>query len=290
MSSWLFRLGLHLGQHLGREACFPDHDDRLQMMGAGFQGAALGLRGQSVSVAAGMSRERNIRAGATAIRLEHKNARLDHCRRDVAPGTARSRQIKKQQSWMREHVTDPYVKRANAEGFRSRAAYKLQQIAGKDRLLAPGMTVVDLGAAPGGWSQVAAKAVGDEGFVLAVDLLEMPQVPGVSSDPRRLRRRWHAGCCRAGARRTAGGPCYVRHGPQLEWNCQRRSGALRRAWRACARFRFEAPETAGCLPGQSFSRRRLRWVCRSLAPMLCTGAHAQAGCLTQPVERGVSGG
>jgi 23S rRNA (uridine2552-2'-O)-methyltransferase len=80
---------------------------------------------------------------------------------------------------MHEHVTDAYVKRANAEGFRSRAAYKLQQIAGKDRLLAPGMTAVDLGAAPGGWSQVAAKAVGDEGFVLAVDLLEMPHVPGV---------------------------------------------------------------------------------------------------------------
>ena len=83
-------------------------------------------------------------------------------------------------SWMREHVTDAYVKLANTEGFRSRAAYKLQQIAGKDRLLGPGMTVVDLGAAPGGWSQIAAKAVGARGFVLAVDLLEMPPVPGVT--------------------------------------------------------------------------------------------------------------
>ena len=81
---------------------------------------------------------------------------------------------------MREHVTDPYVKRANAEGFRSRAAYKLQQIDAKDRLLRPGMTVVDLGAAPGGWSQVAAKAVGPSGRVIAVDLLEMGQVPGVA--------------------------------------------------------------------------------------------------------------
>lgn len=80
---------------------------------------------------------------------------------------------------MREHVTDPYVKRANAEGYRSRAAYKLQEIAERDRLLRPGMTVVDLGAAPGGWSQVAAKAVGREGLVLAVDLLEMSEVPGV---------------------------------------------------------------------------------------------------------------
>jgi 23S rRNA (uridine2552-2'-O)-methyltransferase len=88
---------------------------------------------------------------------------------------------KSSRTWLREHVTDPYVKRANAEGFRSRAAYKLQQIAAKDRLLAPGMTVVDLGAAPGGWSQVAAKAVGEKGFVLAVDLLDMPQVPGVTA-------------------------------------------------------------------------------------------------------------
>ena len=81
---------------------------------------------------------------------------------------------------MREHVTDPYVKRANTEGFRSRAAYKLQQIDAKDRLLKPGMTVVDLGAAPGGWSQVAAKAVGAKGRVIALDLLDMAQVPGVT--------------------------------------------------------------------------------------------------------------
>ena len=81
---------------------------------------------------------------------------------------------------MREHVTDPYVKRANAEGYRSRAAYKLQQIAEKDRLLKPGMTVVDLGAAPGGWTQVAAHAVGPGGRVVAVDLLEMAQVPGAT--------------------------------------------------------------------------------------------------------------
>jgi 23S rRNA (uridine2552-2'-O)-methyltransferase len=87
---------------------------------------------------------------------------------------------KTSKAWMREHVNDPYVKRANAEGYRSRAAYKLQQIAGKDKLLKPGMTVVDLGAAPGGWSQVAAEGVGPTGRVIAVDLLEMAQVPGVT--------------------------------------------------------------------------------------------------------------
>ncbi len=80
---------------------------------------------------------------------------------------------------MREHVTDPYVKRAKAEGLRSRAAYKLQQLDAKDKLLRPGMTVIDLGAAPGGWSQVAGQAVGRSGRVIAVDLLEMSAVPGV---------------------------------------------------------------------------------------------------------------
>ncbi|HYC45505.1 MAG TPA: RlmE family RNA methyltransferase [Burkholderiales bacterium] len=88
---------------------------------------------------------------------------------------------KTSKAWMRQHVTDPYVRRASAEGYRSRAAFKLQQIAEKDKLLKPGMTVVDLGAAPGGWSQVAAKAVGDTGRVIAVDLAEMAQVHGVTA-------------------------------------------------------------------------------------------------------------
>lgn len=87
---------------------------------------------------------------------------------------------KTSKAWMHEHVNDPYVKRAQTEGFRSRAAYKLQQLAGRDKLLRPGMVVVDLGAAPGGWSQVAAKAVGEGGRVIAVDLLEVTPVHGVT--------------------------------------------------------------------------------------------------------------
>jgi 23S rRNA (uridine2552-2'-O)-methyltransferase len=82
--------------------------------------------------------------------------------------------------WMREHVTDPYVKRARAEGYRSRAAFKLQQIALRDRLFRPGMTVVDLGSAPGGWSQIAARAVAPGGRVIALDVLESPALPGVT--------------------------------------------------------------------------------------------------------------
>jgi 23S rRNA (uridine2552-2'-O)-methyltransferase len=86
---------------------------------------------------------------------------------------------KTSKAWMRRHVTDSYVKRARHEGYRSRAAYKLQEIDAKDRLLRPAMTVVDLGAAPGGWSQVVAERVGATGRVVALDLLEMAPVAGV---------------------------------------------------------------------------------------------------------------
>ena len=81
--------------------------------------------------------------------------------------------------WLRRHVNDPYVQRSKREGYRSRSAYKLTEIDERDKILKPGMTVVDLGAAPGGWSQVAAKRVGSTGKVIAIDLLEMEPVAGV---------------------------------------------------------------------------------------------------------------
>ncbi|KPK20628.1 MAG: 23S rRNA methyltransferase [Betaproteobacteria bacterium SG8_41] len=83
-------------------------------------------------------------------------------------------------NWMQEHVADAYVKRARNEGMRSRSAYKLEQITERDRLLRPGMTVVDLGAAPGGWSQIAARRVGPSGRVVALDVLDMESLPGVT--------------------------------------------------------------------------------------------------------------
>jgi 23S rRNA (uridine2552-2'-O)-methyltransferase len=83
-------------------------------------------------------------------------------------------------AWIEEHAADRYVKRARAEGRRSRAAYKLEEIATRDRLLAPGMLVVDLGAAPGGWSQVAAGRVGPRGRVIALDALGMAPIEGVT--------------------------------------------------------------------------------------------------------------
>jgi 23S rRNA (uridine2552-2'-O)-methyltransferase len=81
---------------------------------------------------------------------------------------------------MARHVADPYVRKARALGYRSRSAFKLAEIDRADRLFAPGQRVVDLGAAPGGWSQVAAERVGPGGRVIAVDLLEMAPLPGVT--------------------------------------------------------------------------------------------------------------
>ena len=86
---------------------------------------------------------------------------------------------KSSRRWLKEHFDDEFVKRAQAEGFRSRAVYKLQEIQQRDRLIRPGMTVVDLGAAPGGWSQYAVGLVGRRGRVVALDILAMDPIPGV---------------------------------------------------------------------------------------------------------------
>jgi 23S rRNA (uridine2552-2'-O)-methyltransferase len=82
-------------------------------------------------------------------------------------------------AWLKEHRDDPYVQQAQREGYRSRACYKLLELQERDRLLRPGMTVLDLGSAPGGWSQVAVAAVGDRGRVVASDILPMDSVAGV---------------------------------------------------------------------------------------------------------------
>ena len=83
-------------------------------------------------------------------------------------------------AWLRQHHADPYVQRAQREGYRSRACYKLLELQERECLIRPGMTVLDLGAAPGGWSQVAVKLVGDAGCVAASDLLRMEPIPGVA--------------------------------------------------------------------------------------------------------------
>ena len=86
---------------------------------------------------------------------------------------------KSSQRWLKEHFSDPFVKKAQKDGLRSRAAYKLEELVERDRLLKPGMVVVDLGAAPGGWSQWVRQALGDSGRVIALDVLDMPTLAGV---------------------------------------------------------------------------------------------------------------
>jgi 23S rRNA (uridine2552-2'-O)-methyltransferase len=95
----------------------------------------------------------------------------------MKPSPIKKNKFSKQ--WMREHVNDPFVQLAQKEGYRSRAAYKLLEIDAKDCLLKPGTVVVDLGATPGGWSQVAAAKVGRSGKVIALDLLPLDPLAGV---------------------------------------------------------------------------------------------------------------
>jgi len=87
---------------------------------------------------------------------------------------------KSSKQWLRRHVTDPYVRKAKEQGYRSRAAFKLLELNEKERFLRPGAVVVDLGAAPGGWSQVAAERVKPGGRVIAVDLLPIAPITGVT--------------------------------------------------------------------------------------------------------------
>jgi 23S rRNA (uridine2552-2'-O)-methyltransferase len=93
--------------------------------------------------------------------------------------TQKSRQQKKSKMWMHEHVNDTYVQRAKAEGWRSRAVFKLMEIDEKDHLLKPGLTVVDLGAAPGSWCQYVARRLQPGGKLIALDLLDMTPMAGV---------------------------------------------------------------------------------------------------------------
>jgi 23S rRNA (uridine2552-2'-O)-methyltransferase len=99
--------------------------------------------------------------------------------RTPSPPRPQSRS-KSSRRWLDRHFKDEYVKRAQQEGYRSRAVFKLLEIQERDRLLGPGMRVADLGAAPGGWSQIAARLVGDKGRVLALDILPMDPLPGVT--------------------------------------------------------------------------------------------------------------
>jgi 23S rRNA (uridine2552-2'-O)-methyltransferase len=93
---------------------------------------------------------------------------------------AKSSRSKTSKAWLKEHFSDQWVAKAQAEGYRSRASFKLLEMNEKDRLFRPGMTVLDLGAAPGGWSQVAGQLMGSHGTVIASDILQMDALPDVT--------------------------------------------------------------------------------------------------------------
>ncbi len=97
----------------------------------------------------------------------------------AAPAKSKSSRSRSSGRWLKEHFDDPYVKEAQKLGYRSRASFKLLEMQEKDRLIKPGMTVVDLGSAPGGWSQVAVELVGHHGRVVASDILPMDSLAGV---------------------------------------------------------------------------------------------------------------
>lgn len=144
------------------DALAADLQDRLEFVRLTSQEPGLGI-GQSDR----HGERRQVNGGAQGIMA------LPQARSDMATRS------KSSQRWLKEHFADPYVKKAQAEGLRSRAAYKLEELVERDRLLKPGMVVVDLGAAPGGWSQWVRQALGDTGRVIALDILEMPTLAGV---------------------------------------------------------------------------------------------------------------
>jgi 23S rRNA (uridine2552-2'-O)-methyltransferase len=128
--------------------------------------------------------------------------------------------------WLAEHANDEFVKRAQREGWRSRAVFKLEEIQQRERLLRPGIRCVDLGAAPGSWSQYAARIVGGSSRIVATDILPMDAIPGVEFVQGDFRE---AAVLDEVLRRVGDSqsrPCFVRYGPQHGWNRCRGPAAI----------------------------------------------------------------
>jgi len=157
---------LELGEHGVADAGGADADHRMQMVGAGAQRTFVFSRQWRHSDALASRRSG---PGRAFMGGHHSNWR----RRRTVSRAGKTRR------WLAEHRGDAYVKRAAREGYRSRAAFKLAEIDARDQILAPGQVVVDLGAAPGGWSQLAAERTRPGGLVIGVDRLAMEPLPGV---------------------------------------------------------------------------------------------------------------
>ncbi len=192
--------------------------------------------------------------------------------------TARGRKLSSQR-WLERQLNDPYVARSKREGFRSRAAYKLIEIDDRFGLLKPGARVVDLGAAPGGWSQVAAERVGSTDaapLVVAIDYLEHGCAPRRRRAPEGFPRRRRAEADQPGARRREGGRRPLRHGGADDRPPRDRPLAHRRALRGRRRLRTRRAEAGRRLPCQGLSRRHREQAARRPEARLRQGAARQA--------------
>ncbi len=165
---------------------------------------------------------------------------------------------KSSRRWLKEHFDDPYVQRAQKEGHRGRAIYKLIEIQEKDRILSPGMVVVDLGAAPGSWSEYAVKAVADAGYVFALDILPMEPIPGTTI----LQGDFREADVLARLRAALGGRpvdlVMSDMAPNISWYARRRSAARNALGGIGAGIGRRGPQTGWGFAGESVSRRRVR--------------------------------
>ena len=164
---------------------------------------------------------------------------------------------KTSKQWLKEHFDDEYVRRAKEAGYRSRASFKLLEIQQQDRLIQSGMTVVDLGAAPGGWSQVAAKLVGNKGQVIASDILPIDSLPGVEFLQGDFTEQAVLDSLLGLLKRPPSRPCNIGHGPQYEWNARHRSAASDVSGRISSGPSEDSVEARRGLSGEGISWRRL---------------------------------
>ena len=175
-------------------------------------------------------------------------------------------------AWMHEHVNDPYVREAARRGYRSRAAFKLEELDARDRFLRPGLTVVDLGAAPGSWSQVLRERIGQKGTIVAIDLLQMPALAGVVT----IEGDFEDAAGLAAVEEALRGRPVDLVVSDMSPNRRRRPGAQRRPRGACAGVRADASAARRRSRGQGVPGRGPRGVRARSAPALREDVPAQA--------------
>lgn len=193
---------------------------------------------------------------------------------------------KSSSQWLRRHVTDPFVKQAQKDGYRSRSAYKLTELDQRDKLFRPGMQVMDLGSAPGGWSQVAGRLVGAKGRVLATDILPMDPLPNVDfiqgdfTDEAIVQQihDWLQG--------TKFDLIVSDIAPNIT-GIDSADQASSMYFRARARYRAQDTQTRRSIRCQDVPGRRVGCVSERASSLVRQGVDPQAGGLTSGIARGV---